>query len=81
MIDNFQTIHPGLQKLIVEKGWKELSPIQKDAIPIILNGTDCIIEAPTAGGKTEAVLFPVLTRASFNKKKSVIILNDIELRA
>ncbi|MCK4830897.1 DEAD/DEAH box helicase, partial [bacterium] len=89
-ISDFHVIHPELQKLIVEKRWKELSPIQKAAIPIILNGTDCIIEAPTAGGKTEAVLFPVLTRASSNKKKSVQILylaplrallNDIELRA
>lgn len=85
-----QTIHPGFQKLIVEKGWKDLSPIQKDAIPIILNGGDCIIEAPTAGGKTEAVLFPVLSRIASKKKESIQILylaplrallNDIELRA
>jgi len=85
-----QAIHPGLQKLITEKKWKNLSPIQKAAIPIVLNGDDCIIEAPTAGGKTEAVLFPVLTRISHQKKSSVQILylaplrallNDIELRA
>ena len=85
-----QAIHPGLQKLITEKKWKDLSPIQKAAIPIVLNGDDCIIEAPTAGGKTEAVLFPVLTRIAHQKKSSVQILylaplrallNDIELRA
>jgi ATP-dependent Lhr-like helicase len=85
-----QAIHSELQKLIAEKGWKDLSPIQKAAIPIILNGNDCIVEAPTAGGKTEAVLFPVLTRIAHQKKSSVQILylaplrallNDIELRA
>lgn len=86
-----QTIHPELQKLIKEKGWKEgLSAIQRKAIPVILNGDDCIIEAPTAGGKTEAVLFPTLTRSAKQKKPSVQILylaplrallNDIELRA
>ncbi|MGD9159418.1 MAG: DEAD/DEAH box helicase, partial [Desulfobacteraceae bacterium] len=83
-------IHPGLQKIITEKGWKDLSPIQRAAIPIILNGDDCIVEAPTAGGKTEAVLFPVLTHIAHRKKSSVQILylaplrallNDIELRA
>ncbi|MFQ5641207.1 MAG: DEAD/DEAH box helicase, partial [bacterium] len=86
-----QTIHPELQKLIKEKGWKDgLSPIQRKAIPVILNGVDCIIEAPTAGGKTEAVFFPTLTRTAKQKKPSVQILylaplrallNDIELRA
>jgi len=84
------SIHEGLRKLIFEKGWKDLSDIQKAAIPVILGNKDCIIEAPTAGGKTEAVFFPVLTRSSKNKKSSVQILylaplrallNDIELRA
>jgi len=86
-----QSIHPGLQKLIWERGWKDgLSDIQRKAIPEILDGKDCIIEAPTAGGKTEAVLFPVLTYAALRKQTSVQILylaplrallNDIELRA
>lgn len=90
-ISILQEIHPGLQKLIKEKGWKDgLSAIQLAAIPVILNGDDCIIEAPTAGGKTEAVLFPTLTRNARQKKPSVQILylaplrallNDIELRA
>ena len=70
-----QTIHPELQKLIREKGWKDgLSAIQRKAIPVILNGDDCIIEAPTAGGKTEAFLFPTLTRTAEQKKTAVQIL-------
>jgi len=60
-------IHTGLKRLVHEKGWKDgLSEIQKKAIPIIQKGHDCIIEAPTAGGKTEAVLFPTYTE--FSKK-------------
>lgn len=87
-------LHPGLQNLIREKrekGWeKGLSEIQVKAIPIIFERQDCIIEAPTAGGKTEAVLFPTLTLAAQNKKNSVqvlylaplrALLNNIELRA
>lgn len=75
-------LHPGLKRLIFEKGWKGgLSAIQREAIPIILEGHDCIIEAPTAGGKTESVLFPTLTRASNNKKDSVQVLYLAPLRA
>src|SRR4030042_440123 len=84
-------IHPGLQKLIQDKNWRNgLTDIQIAAIPTILNGEDCIIEAPTAGGKTEAVLFPTLTRAAQRTGDSVhvlylaplkALLNDIESRA
>ncbi len=89
--DVIDLIHPGLKKLIQDKGWSSgLTDIQLEAIPIILKGEDCIIEAPTAGGKTEAVLFPTFTRAAQTTATSVQILyiaplrallNDIELRA
>lgn len=62
--DALRSLHPGLQRWITqEAGWSGLTPIQTAAIPVILSGEDCVIEAPTAGGKTEAVLFPALTRA------------------
>jgi ATP-dependent Lhr-like helicase len=86
----FKSLHKGLQNLIHEKKWKGLLEIQIKAIPVILERHDCIIEAPTAGGKTEAVLFPTLTLAAKNKKNSVqvlylaplrALLNNIELRA
>ncbi|MCE5345389.1 MAG: DEAD/DEAH box helicase [Bacteroidales bacterium] len=83
-------IHPGLQKLIQEKGWKDgFTDIQKESIPVILSNDNCIIEAPTAGGKTEAVFFPCLTKAAKDKSNSVqvlyiaplkALLNDIEIR-
>lgn len=81
-ISVFSRLHPGLQKIVREKGWKKgLSEIQLKAIPTIMDSQDCIIEAPTAGGKTEAVLFPTLSRAAKNKKKSVQILYLAPLRA
>jgi ATP-dependent helicase Lhr and Lhr-like helicase len=90
-IDTFKLIHPGLQKLIQDKGWKTgLTDIQNKAIPIILQGGNCIIEAPTSGGKTEAVFFPCFTNAAKTKSGSVqvlyiaplrALLNDIETRA
>jgi ATP-dependent Lhr-like helicase len=77
--------------LIKDKGWTSgLTEIQKKAIPVLLNEEDCIIEAPTAGGKTEAVLFPTFTNAAKRKTDSIqvlylaplrALLNDIETRA
>jgi ATP-dependent Lhr-like helicase len=83
-------LHPGLKELIVKKGWKDMSDIQKVAFDPIFCGESCIIEAPTSGGKTEAVFFPVLSRISGTKFEGIrvlylaplkALLNDIEYRA
>lgn len=41
-------------------GWRELRPVQEQSIPAVHSGRNCLILAPTAGGKTEAAMFPVL---------------------
>jgi ATP-dependent Lhr-like helicase len=62
-VSNFDRLHPALQHHIVNSlGWRELRPFQHNVIPPILAGHHLIILAPTAGGKTEAALFPVLSR-------------------
>ena len=85
MDETLQRLHPGLRRWIeLEAGWSALSPIQRTAIPPILDGHDCVIEAPTAGGKTEAVLFPTLTRAAsqvVSSGRSVRVLYLAPLRA
>ncbi len=59
--------------------------MQRAAIPAILHGQDCLVEAPTAGGKTEAVLFPALSRAAEAREReparAVRILYLAPLRA
>jgi ATP-dependent Lhr-like helicase len=76
-----EKLHPGLQRRIKESGWSALLPIQEEAIPFILDGHDCVIQAPTAGGKTEAVLFPTLTRAALTNSTGVRVLYVAPLRA
>ncbi|MBK5938342.1 DEAD/DEAH box helicase [Halochromatium roseum] len=61
--DAFGRLHPALQHHIVNSlGWRSLRPLQSAAIPPILGGEHAILLAPTAGGKTEAAVFPVLSR-------------------
>jgi ATP-dependent helicase Lhr and Lhr-like helicase len=38
------------------------TPVQQQAIPPILDGNQVLVVAPTASGKTEAVLSPLLER-------------------
>jgi ATP-dependent Lhr-like helicase len=62
-VSHFDTLHPALQHHIVNSlGWRELRPFQEAVIPAVLAGKHLIIVAPTAGGKTEAAFFPVLSR-------------------
>ncbi|MCB0231746.1 MAG: DEAD/DEAH box helicase, partial [Anaerolineae bacterium] len=39
-----------------------LTAVQEQAIPLILAGRDTLVSAPTASGKTEAVIAPLLER-------------------
>ena len=60
---DFDLLHPALQYHIVNSlGWRELRAFQETAIRPALEGRHMLILAPTAGGKTEAALFPILSR-------------------
>ncbi len=59
----FQRFHPNLRHAIVhDLGWRSLRPVQERAAEAILDGDNAVVLAPTAGGKTEASVFPVLSR-------------------
>ncbi len=50
-----------LQEAITSRlGWPSLRPVQELAGEAILDGKNAVVLAPTAGGKTEASMFPVL---------------------
>lgn len=50
-----------LQQAIVSRlGWTSLRPVQELAGEAILDGKNAVVLAPTAGGKTEASMFPAL---------------------
>lgn len=59
----FQRFHPRLQQAIISRlGWRSLREVQELSSEAILQGHNAIVLAPTAGGKTEAAFFPILSQ-------------------
>jgi superfamily II DNA/RNA helicase len=54
--------HKGLLKAIEESGYDTATPIQQEAIPLVLQGSDLLASAHTGTGKTAAFLLPALQR-------------------
>lgn len=62
-------------------GWRSLRPLQAAAIEPVRSGADCILIAPTAGGKTEAALFPLLSSMVQEPWSGLSVLYVTPLRA
>ncbi len=78
----FDRLHPAVQHHIVNSlGWSGLRPTQQEAIGPILDGQHCILLAPTAGGKTEAAIFPVLSRMLSEDWRGLSVLYVCPIRA
>jgi len=57
----FQGLHGTLQEVLAHRlGWSDLREVQSRAYEAATLGNDVMVIAPTAGGKTEAALIPVL---------------------
>ena len=57
----FTSLHPTLQELLLTGlGWDDLRPVQTETYISVTSGTDTLVLAPTAGGKTESAFFPVI---------------------
>jgi len=54
-------LHPGIRRYIMER-FERFTSIQEEGIPRILSGRHTLLIAPTGTGKTEAALFPVLSK-------------------
>jgi len=56
---------PDLQRAVAAQGYLEPTPIQAQAIPLILDGRDILAAAQTGTGKTAAFALPTLQRLAF----------------
>jgi ATP-dependent Lhr-like helicase len=62
-------------------GWRELRPVQELAIDTCLDGANLVVLAPTAGGKTEAAFFPILSRMLTESWEGLSVLYVSPIRA
>jgi len=78
----FHRLHPHLQHAIVhDLGWRSLRPVQDQTVHAVLDGCNAVVLAPTAGGKTEASIFPTLSRILSEETKAVAALYLCPVRA
>lgn len=78
----FDRFHPRLQESIARKlGWTSLRPVQDLAGHALLDGHNAVILAPTAGGKTEASMFPALSMLCEEPARGVGVLYIAPLKA
>jgi ATP-dependent RNA helicase RhlE len=75
-------LHPQLLKALKEKGFDRPTPIQKLAIPSLIQGRDVMATAVTGSGKTAAFLLPILNHLigqPQGKTKALILVPTREL--
>ncbi len=62
-------------------GWPDLRPLQRAAVEPLRSGADALLLAPTAGGKTEAAMFPLLSQMVEQEWRGLSMLYLTPLRA
>ncbi|QUC61558.1 DEAD/DEAH box helicase [Streptomyces sp. A2-16] len=70
-----------LHHIVNTLGWPDLRPLQRAAIAPLMGGQDAVLLAPTAGGKTEAACFPLLSAMAEQKWTGTSILYLCPLKA
>lgn len=78
----FDRLSPALRyQLVNTAGIQTLRPVQEQSIEAVLAGHNCVVLAPTAGGKTEAAFFPLLSAMDTEDWKPVSVVYLSPIRA
>ncbi len=82
MTSAFSRFPDRLQAAITARlGWTSLRPVQELAGHALLDGHNAVILAPTAGGKTEASMFPLLAQMVEKEPQGVGIIYIAPIKA
>jgi ATP-dependent RNA helicase RhlE len=55
-------LSPALLRTVAQQGYAHPTPVQREAIPLVLDGRDLLAGAQTGTGKTAAFVLPILQR-------------------
>lgn len=81
-MSTFERLSAALQYQIANTlGFRELRPVQEQSIETLLGGANAVVLAPTAGGKTEAAFFPILSAMDTEDWHPVSVLYLSPIRA
>ncbi len=67
-------LKPELLQVLDELGYETPSPIQAQAIPLLLDGRDVVGQAQTGTGKTAAFALPILSRLDLQQKDPQVLV-------
>ncbi|MGB2567138.1 DEAD/DEAH box helicase [Micromonospora citrea] len=82
MTNGADLLHPVVLHHVVNSlQWPGLRPLQEAAVQPLLDGDDALLLAPTAGGKTEAAMFPLLSRMAGQNWSGTSVLYICPLKA
>lgn len=80
--DAIERLSPAVRYQIANGlGWSGLRPVQALSTEAILDGANCVVLAPTAGGKTEAAFLPLLSKMDSEDWRGVSVLYVAPIRA
>ncbi|PLX32397.1 MAG: ATP-dependent helicase [Ignavibacteria bacterium] len=65
---SFDDLPEDLRERVKSLGWTTPTPVQRKAIPYLLEGRDMIVQARTGSGKTGAYLLPIIRTIEISKK-------------
>ena len=65
-------LSPEIVRAVTERGYNQPTPIQKQAIPVVLSGGDILAGAQTGTGKTASFTLPLLHKLSTNRVQNNI---------
>jgi len=78
----FASLHESLQGVLSDRlGWTELREVQEQTYGAVTRGNDVLVIAPTAGGKSEAALIPVIDNLIKNGRPGIACLYLSPLKA
>jgi ATP-dependent Lhr-like helicase len=76
-----ETLDPRIQQCLRELGIDQLTELQERSIPLLTEGKNALLIAPTGIGKTEAAVLPLLQKIMMDKPEKISLVYITPLRA